>query len=139
MERNNKTIIWEGFAIIQFSESTIATMDPPSKKRASVKFSFTITDRRSFEIYDHREQSYVSSKVYGENKKILKIDINRRAKVTVKKRDNGTEYIVIGDVADNIPITYALREILKKEEKNSEWSSLPNRENMVLSIGNFRT
>jgi len=114
-------------------------MDPPNRKRTSVKFSFTTADRRSLEIYDHREQSYISSKVYGENKNILKIDINRRAKVTVKKRDNGTEYIVIGDMAENIPIIYALRETPKKEREKTEWSSSPNERDTVLSISNFRT
>jgi len=126
-----KTVIWKGSAIVQLSESTIATMDQPNKKRLSVRFSFIIHPKKSIDIYDHRDRSVLSSRIYFENINIMKIDINRRATATVKRREDGTEYIVLSDISENIPITYALQEI-QFGDPSAEWSSPPNKETMFL-------
>ena len=135
--KDNKTILWSGSAIIRLSESTIATMDRPSRKRASVRFSFIMSRGRSIDIYDHRERSIISSRIYFENINIMRIDINRRANVTIKERHDGTRYIVLGDVPEKTSIVHALKESAFGQA-DTEWSSAPDKEDIVIAIERYK-
>lgn len=132
---NDKIILWNGFAIVRFSDKVISTINPPNKKRNATRFSFYISPKKSVEVYDHREQSRISSKIY-ENKRLIKIDVNHRAEVTVKRRADGTEYIVLGDVSEKIKILHALQDT--KDTESAEWLSPADQEGARLMIKKFK-
>ncbi|MDD4930803.1 MAG: hypothetical protein PHG66_01440 [Candidatus Colwellbacteria bacterium] len=121
---NEKSITtWKGPVLIKLSKETISTCNPPSRGRTATRFVFPVKNGKKFFVYDHRERSLISARIYIGNKDILSMDINQRGAIEIREHPDGTQYAVIHDIREDILISHSLDEQITMMNRDVEWKT----------------